>query len=82
MSDQQQDGERDWRYDRDLPDYDDHRDEAPSEEPDLSEAIAYYSADGQADDESGGDAGAEQFRDPKHPRDPGRTGMPHGPDAS
>jgi hypothetical protein len=48
---------------------------------DLDEAIAVYSADGQADDEAGNDAGAEELLEPGRPRDPGHTGMPHGPDA-
>ncbi len=45
-----------------------------------AEAMAVYSADGQADDETGNDAAAEALRLRTGPPDPAETdAMPHGP---
>lgn len=49
--------------------------------PDVAQAMAVYSADGQADDETGGDAGAEALRSQlsgEQDRD-NDVPMPHGP---
>jgi hypothetical protein len=64
MSDQQ--GQGQWRDDRKLP-----IDE-------LAQAMATYSADGQVDDATGGDAGAEEEfgHDPLPRRVPGAIGDP------
>ncbi|MEN3310611.1 MAG: hypothetical protein V7603_6813 [Micromonosporaceae bacterium] len=63
MSDQ---GQGQWRDDRELP-----LDE-------LVRAMATYSADGQVDDPTGGDASAEQAfgHEPYPARPPGATGDP------
>jgi hypothetical protein len=46
---------------------------------DLSDAMAVYSADGQVDDPTGGDAGAEdEFGHEAHPR--GEKGVPPSPE--
>lgn len=45
-----------------------------------AEAMAVYSTDGQADDETGNDAAAEALRLRTGPPDPAETdAMPHGP---
>ncbi len=56
------------------------RDDAGAERPNVAEAMAVYSADGQADDETGNDAGAEALRaDTGAPHAEDTDAMPHGP---
>jgi hypothetical protein len=47
--------------------------------PSLEDALAVYSADGQADDETGGDAGAEALRAKRARQPHEHEEMPHGP---
>lgn len=48
-----------------------------ADEPQVEDAMAVYSTDGQLDDETGSDAAAEQLRDEVDPNTD--KGIPHGP---
>ncbi len=54
---------------------------SPPDGPSVTDAMAVYSADGQADDATGGDAGAEELlaSGPDHAVGDEAVQMPHGP---